>query len=112
VVEPAVLLGVAPAQIGVEDLAGQIVRNETARPLLDEGESSQPGEERLGVLAGESSGQRRLGQNSDVGAGVERQAVGRRRHVFDEALEQRGRRPARRPAPVPPGRRPEPARRR
>ena len=88
-VQLQVALGVAPMQVGVEHLAGQVVGEQPVGALLDEGESPQPAEQLVGIAAVEGRGQQRLGGHPDVGADLQGLAVPRAGQVLHEPLQQR-----------------------
>ena len=56
-----VAVGVAPAQIGFQGVARQIVREHTRGPRLHEGQPAQPGEQLVRVVEPEDLPQQRLG---------------------------------------------------
>ena len=58
---PLVALGVAPAQVGLQGVAGQVVREQTLRSGLHEGQLPQPGEQLVRVLQLEHLPQQGLG---------------------------------------------------
>jgi hypothetical protein len=58
---PPVAVGVTPAQVGLQGVAGQIVREHTLRPRLDKGQLPQPGEQLVSILQPEHLPQQRLG---------------------------------------------------
>jgi hypothetical protein len=62
--EVLVTLGVAPAKVGVEHIAGEVVRQQALRSSLDEGQLAQPRERLVGVLGRESLPQQSLGGDS------------------------------------------------
>jgi hypothetical protein len=81
--------GVAPAQIGFEDLAGKVVRVEPLQTLFDEGQLAQPREELGGSRGAEHVRQQRLGRDARVGAHRQRSPVHLARDALDESLQQR-----------------------
>jgi hypothetical protein len=87
-VQLQVALRVAPAQAGVEHLAGQVVGEQPVRALLDEGEPPQPAEQLLGVVAVQGRGQQGLGGHPDMGAGLEGLAVAGAGQALHEPLQQ------------------------
>ena len=58
---PPVAVGVTPAQIGLQGVAGEIVRKHALRPRLHERQPPQPGEQLVRVLQPEHLPQQRLG---------------------------------------------------
>jgi hypothetical protein len=56
-----VAVGVSPAQVGLQGVAGQVVRERPLRPRLHEGQLPQPGEQLVGILQPERLPQQRLG---------------------------------------------------
>jgi hypothetical protein len=49
-VHPAVAVGVTPAQVGLQGVSGQIMREHTLQPRLDKGQLPQPGEQLVRIL--------------------------------------------------------------
>ena len=93
-VEHGVALGVAPAQVRLDGLAGDVVEDEPARAVVDEREAAEPAEELVRVrgarrLVAEQRGEQRLGHGADERGALDGRPVPRRGHVADEALEQR-----------------------
>lgn len=82
-------LGVAPAQVGVEHLPGQVVGEQPVRAFLDEGEPAQPAEQLMGVDGDQRRGQQRLGGHPDMGAGLQGLAVAGPRELLHEPPQQR-----------------------
>jgi hypothetical protein len=88
-VQLQVALGVAPAQVGVEHLAGQVVGEQPIGALLDEGEAAQPAEQLVGVVGAQGRGQQRLGHHPDMGAGLQGLAVAGPGELLHEPAQQR-----------------------
>jgi hypothetical protein len=84
-----VALRVAPAEVGVQHLARQIMGEESLRPLLDKGEPAHPGENVVRLRRLQHGGEGLFTGDPRVGAGLQRQAVSRTGDLLQEALEQR-----------------------
>jgi hypothetical protein len=87
-VQLQVAVGVAPAQVGVQDLAGQVVGEQPVGALLDEREPPQPAEQLVGVAGVQGRGQQRLAGHPDVGAGLQGLAVAGAGQALHEPLQQ------------------------
>ena len=83
-----VVPAVAPAQVGVEDVAGEVVREQPLRALLDEAEPAQPREQLAGVVPAERDPEQLLGRHAGVRAGLERRAMAAAGDVGDEPRQQ------------------------
>ena len=73
--EVLVARGVAPAQVGVEHVASEIVRQQAIRSGLDEGQVAQPGEQLVRILELERVPQERLGGHPGQRAHLEGAAL-------------------------------------
>jgi hypothetical protein len=87
-VQVLVARGVAPAQVGVEHVAGEIVGEQAVAALLHERQRPQPGEQLGCVLSGECRPQQVLGREAGVGTDGEGLPAARVRDVADEPLDQ------------------------
>ena len=85
-----VALGVAPAQVGVEHVAGEVVREHAVRSRLDEGQIAQPREHVMRVLERESVPDQRLGGHPRERARLQGAAALTDRNHIDEPSQQRG----------------------
>ena len=88
-VQGAVGVRVAPAQVGVQHLPGQVVREEPLRPLLDEREPPQPLEGARRALRAEDAGQEGLRGHPGVGADAEGPPVQVAGDALHEPLQER-----------------------
>lgn len=79
---------VAPAQVGVDHVPREVVREQAVRPGLHERQAPQPREQLLALaIAKDCAQQARRGQ-SRVGRALERQPMARARHPRHKALHQ------------------------
>ena len=72
---PLVAVEVAPPQVGVQRVTGQVVREESVRTLLDEGEVAQPLEQLVRIVQGKGVPQEGLGRRAGERADLKRAAV-------------------------------------
>lgn len=85
-----VALGVTPAQVGVEHVASEVVREQAVGARLDEGQIAQPREHVVSVLEAEAVAEQRLGRDPRQGARLEGAAALTDRHDVDEPAQERG----------------------
>ena len=81
--------GVAPAQVGVDDVAREIVREHALRAALHERARAQPREQLARVLVPERGAQQVLRRHAGARGDLQRLPVALARHAGDEALQQR-----------------------
>ena len=94
VVVDALVLGgvglrIAPAQVGREHVAREVVRRQAADALLDERQRAQPREQLCRLLGLEHRAQQLLGRDARLRADLERAAVLLARHGLDEQRDER-----------------------
>ena len=85
---PPVAVGVTPAQVGLQGIAGQVVREHPLRPRLHEGQLPQPGEQLVRVLQPERLPQQRLGGHPGQGAHLQCAAMPPTWDDLDEPSQQ------------------------
>ena len=85
-----VALGVAPAQVGVERVAGEVVREHAVRARLDEGQIAQPREHVVRVVEGDGVPDQRFGGHARESACLEGTTALIGRDQIDEPSQQRG----------------------
>ena len=88
--EALVALGVAPAQIGVERVAGEVVREHAVRARIDEGKVAQPCEHVMGIVEGDGVPDQRFGGHARKSARLEGATALIGRDQIDESSQQRG----------------------
>jgi hypothetical protein len=85
---PPVAVGVAPAQVGLQGVAGQVVRVHALRSRLHEGQLPQPGERLMPVLQPEHLPHQRLGGHPGQRAHLQGTAVRPAGDDLDEPPQQ------------------------
>ena len=81
-------LGIAPAEVHVDDIPREVVRKQPVGTAFDERQMSQPFEQVVHVVLAERCREERFGQGARGHAGVQRQAMLAARHLLDELLDQ------------------------
>ena len=85
-----IAVGVAPAQIAIDHVAGEIVREQPFRSGLDEGEVAEPVEQLADIGSVERRAQQGLGGDPGQGAGLQRLPLVERGDAAEKPLNQRG----------------------
>jgi hypothetical protein len=81
-------LGIAPLQIRDQDLAGEIVREDTRGSVVDERQPAQPVEQFRHVVTAQRDPQHRLGRGPRLGTHLQRLPVCRGRRAVHEPLQE------------------------
>ena len=88
-VERREAVGGAPAEVGAQHLAGEVVEREPMWPGVHKREAAQPAEERLRADAVQQVGQQRLGERAGHRRSFYRCSVRRARRLFHKPFQQR-----------------------
>jgi hypothetical protein len=88
--EDLIGVGIAPAQVGVEHISREVVREQAVRSRLHEGQVAQPREQLVGILERERVPQERLVGHSGQRAHLQAAALQARGDDVDEPPDKRG----------------------